>query len=47
MVELKRYNDRLKQWRLIRVKLTSKTGAVTFTVQPGITRKYELVYHGN
>ena len=47
VVELYRYSDRLQRWRLIRVKLTSKTGAVTFTVRPEITRRYELVYHGN
>lgn len=47
VVDLYRYNDRLQRWRLIRVKLTSKAGAVTFTVRPGITRRYELVYHGN
>ncbi len=47
MVELYRYSDRLQRWRLIRVKLTSKAGAVTFTVRPDITRRYELVYHGN
>ena len=47
VVELYRYNDRLQRWRLIRVKLTSKTGAVTFKVRPEITRRYELVYHGN
>jgi hypothetical protein len=47
VVELYRYSDRLQRWRLIRVKLTSKTGAVTFTVRPETTRRYELVYHGN
>ena len=47
VVELYRYNDRLHRWRLIRVKLTSKTGAVTFTIHPYITRQYELAYHGN
>jgi 5-hydroxyisourate hydrolase-like protein (transthyretin family) len=47
VVELYRYNDRLQRWRLIRVKLTSKTGAVTFTVDPYSTREYELAYHGN
>ena len=47
VVDLYRYSDRLQRWRLIRVKLTSKAGAVTFTVRPGITRRYELVYHGN
>ena len=47
LVELYRYSDRRQRWRLIRVKLTSKTGAVTFTVRPEITRRYELVYHGN
>ena len=46
-VELYRYNYRLQKWRLIRIKLTGKAGAVTFTVHPGITREYELVYHGN
>jgi hypothetical protein len=47
VVELYGYSDRLQRWRLIRVKLTGKTGAVTFTVQPYITRQYELAYHGN
>lgn len=47
VVELYRYNNRLQRWRLIRIKLTNKTGAVTFTVHPYITRGYELVYHGN
>ena len=47
VVDLYRYSDRLQRWRLIRVKLTSKAGAVTFTVRPGVTRRYELVYHGN
>jgi hypothetical protein len=46
VVELYRYSDRLQRWQLIRVKLTSKTGAVEFTVQPFVSRKYELVYHG-
>ena len=47
VVDLYRYSGRLRRWRLIRVKLTSKAGAVTFTVRPGVTRRYELVYHGN
>ena len=47
VVGLYRYSDRLQRWRLIRVKLSSKTGAVTFTVRPEITRRYELVYRGN
>jgi 5-hydroxyisourate hydrolase-like protein (transthyretin family) len=47
VVELYRYNDRAHRWRLIRVKLTGKTGAVSFTVQPYITRQYELAYRGN
>ena len=47
VVGLYRYNDQLQRWRLIRVKLTGKTGAVTFTVQPYISCKYELVYRGN
>jgi len=46
-VELYRYNDRRQRWRLIRVKLTGKTGAATFTVHPYATRRYELVFHGN
>jgi hypothetical protein len=46
-VGLYRYNHRLQKWRLIRIKLTGKAGAVTFTVHPDITREYELVYHGN
>ena len=47
VVGLYRYSDHLQRWRLVRVKLTGKSGAVTFTVQPSISRKYELVYHGN
>lgn len=47
VVELYRYSDRLHRWRIIRVKLTSKTGAVTFTVHPYLTRQYELAYRGN
>jgi len=47
VVELYRYNDRAHRWRLIRIKLTGKTGAVTFTVHPYITRQYELGYRGN
>jgi hypothetical protein len=47
VVGLYRYSYRLRKWRLIRIKLTSKAGAVTFTVHPDITREYELVYHGN
>ena len=46
-IELYRYNQRLQKWRLIRIKLTSKAGAVTFTVQPDISREYKLVYHGS
>ncbi len=46
-VGLYRYNDHLEKWRLIRIKLTGKTGAVTFIVHPDITREYRLVYHGN
>ena len=47
VVELYRYNNRLDRWRLMRIKLTNKTGAVTFTVHPYITREYEVMYHGN
>jgi hypothetical protein len=47
VVELYRYNSRLRKWRPVRAKVTGKTGAVTFTVRPDITRQYELVYHGN
>jgi hypothetical protein len=47
VVDLYRYSDRLQRWRLLRIKLTSKTGAVTFAVRPYVTREYELVYHGN
>ena len=47
VVELYRYNNRLQRWRLIRVKLTNRTGGVAFTVHPYITREYELRYHGN
>jgi hypothetical protein len=46
-VGLYRYSDRLDRWRLIRIKLTGKSGAVTFAVHPDINRRYELVYHGN
>jgi hypothetical protein len=46
-VGLYRYNNQLDRWRLIRIKLTSKTGAVTFTVRPDSTREYRLEYHGN
>ena len=47
VVELYRYNNGLQRWRLIRIKLTNRTGGVTFTVHPYITREYELRYHGN
>jgi 5-hydroxyisourate hydrolase-like protein (transthyretin family) len=47
VVGLYRYSDRLHRWRLIRVRLTSKTGTVTFTVHPYLTRQYELAYRGN
>lgn len=46
-VGLYRYNDHLDRWRLIRIKLTSKTGTVTFVVRPDFTREYRLEYHGN
>ena len=47
VVELYRYNDERRRWRLVRIKLTGKDGTVTFTVRPGITRQYELTYRGN
>jgi hypothetical protein len=47
VVELYRYNSRSQKWRPVRIKLTSKAGAVMFTVRPEVTREYELVYHGN
>jgi hypothetical protein len=47
VVELYRFNDKLRTWRPLRIKVTSTAGAVTFKVRPGITRQYELVYHGN
>jgi hypothetical protein len=47
VVELYRYNDERRRWRLVRVKLTGQDGTVTFTVRPGITRQYELTYRGN
>ena len=47
VVGLYRYSDRLHRWRLIRSKLTNQAGTVTFHVSPDVTRKYELVYHGN
>jgi 5-hydroxyisourate hydrolase-like protein (transthyretin family) len=46
-VGLYRYNSQLGRWRLIRIKLTSKTGTVAFIVHPEITREYRLMYHGN
>lgn len=46
-VGLYRYSDRLQRWRLIRVKLTGKAGAVTFRVRPDVSGRYELVFHGN
>jgi hypothetical protein len=47
VVLLEGYNDRLKKWRPIRIKLTNKAGAVTFSVRPAVTRQYEIVYRGN
>ena len=47
VVELYRYNDERRRWRLVRIKLTGKDGTVTFTVRPGVTRQYELTYRGN
>jgi hypothetical protein len=47
VVVLERYNDRLKKWRPIRIKLTSKAGTVTFSGRPAVTSKYEIVYRGN
>lgn len=47
VIDLYRYSYRLHEWRLTKVKLTGTAGTVTFTVQPDITREYELVYHGN
>jgi hypothetical protein len=47
VIDLYRYSNRLNKWRLIKIKLTSNAGTVTFTVQPDITREYELAYHGN
>jgi hypothetical protein len=47
VVELYRFNYRLQEWRPMRIKLTNPAGVVMFEVRPGITRKYELVYHGN
>lgn len=46
-VRLYRFSHRLNKWRPIRTKPTSQAGVVTFEVHPGITRKYELVYHGD
>jgi hypothetical protein len=47
VVVLERYNDKRHTWRPIRIKLTSKSGAVTFTVRPAMTGEYEIVYRGN
>lgn len=47
VVLLEGYNDRLKKWRPIRIKLTNKAGAVTFSVRPAMTRQYEVVYRGS
>ena len=47
VVDLYRYSQRLNRWRLIRAKVTNQAGTVKFDVRPGVTRKYELVYHGN
>jgi len=47
VVVLERYNDKRQTWRPIRIKLTNKSGAVTFTVRPAMTREYEIVYRGN
>ena len=38
VVDLYRYSDRLHRWRLIRIKLTGKAGAVTFMSPPVDTR---------
>jgi hypothetical protein len=47
VVDLYRYSDRLHRWRLVRIRLTNPAGTVTFHVSPAVTRRYELVYHGN
>jgi hypothetical protein len=47
VVVLERYNDKRQTWRPVRIKLTDKSGAVTFTVRPAMTREYEMVYRGN
>ena len=47
VVDLYRYSDRLQRWRLVRIKLTNQAGTVKFDIRPYVTRKYELVYHGN
>ena len=47
VVILERYNDRAHKWRPIRIKLTNKAGAVTFSVRPAMTSKYEIVFRGN
>jgi hypothetical protein len=47
VVVLERYNDQRHTWRPVRIKLTNKAGAVTFTLRPAMTREYEIVFRGN
>jgi hypothetical protein len=47
IVELYRYDAKLKKWIPARVNLTRKGGGVRFAIRPLNTAEYELVYHGN
>lgn len=47
IVELYRYDAKVKKWVPARVNLTHKGGSVRFAIRPLITAEYELVYHGN
>lgn len=47
IVELYRYDAKLKKWEPARVNLTRKGGGVRFAIRPLTTAEYELVYHGN
>lgn len=43
------YLDRVVDHRLVpvRAEITGRHGGVAFTVRPGVTARYELVYLGN
>jgi hypothetical protein len=47
VVELEKYNAKLKKWQAVRIKLTGRAGRVRFAVRPLATSEYEIVYHGN